>query len=109
MLTKKIEAFYQLCQKRGLTGEQGVIIPATNGINLVLSDDVVQAVEDNLFTIYPVNNVEEAVEILLGLPLQSEEHESVFSLIAQHIEDVEHHPTHCSALLCRIKHWFNQR
>ncbi|MCE7534831.1 AAA family ATPase [Aliivibrio fischeri] len=108
-VNEKIEAFYQLCQKRGLTGEQGVIIPATNGINLVLSDDVVQAVEDNLFTIYPVNNVEEAVEILLGLPLQSEEHESVFSLIAQHIEDVEHHPTHCSALLCRIKHWFNQR
>lgn len=108
-VNEKIEAFFQLCQKRGLTGEQGVIIPATNTINLVLSDDVVEAVENDLFSIYPVNTVDEAVELLLGLPLHSEEHESVFSLIAQHIEDVEHHPTHCSALLCRIKNWFNQR
>ena len=108
-VNEKIEAFFQLCEKRGLTGEQGVIIPETNGINLVLSDEVIQAVNDKQFTIHLVSHVEEAVELLTGLPLQSEEHESIFSLIAQHIEDVEHNPNQCSALFCRIKNWFNQR
>ncbi|MDD9194692.1 AAA family ATPase [Aliivibrio sp. S3MY1] len=108
-VNEKIEAFFQLCEKRGLTGEQGVIIPKTNGINLVLSDEVIQAVNEKQFTIHLVSHVEEAVELLTGLPLQSEEHESIFSLIAQHIEDVEHNPNQCSALFCRIKNWFNQR
>ena len=108
-VNEKIEAFFQLCEKRGLTGEQGVIIPETNGINLVLSDEVIQAVNEKQFTIHLVSHVEEAVELLTGLPLQSEEHESIFSLIAQHIEDVEHNPNQCSALFCRIKNWFNQR
>ncbi|WP_375322419.1 AAA family ATPase [Aliivibrio logei] len=108
-VNEKIEAFFQLCEKRGLTGEQGVIIPETNGINLVLSDDVIRAVEEKQFTIHGINHVEQAIELLTGLPLQSEEHESIFSLIAQHIEDVEHNPNQCSALLCRIKNWFNQR
>ncbi len=107
-VNEKIEAFFQLCDKRGLTGEQGVIIPQTNGINLVLSDDVIRAVEQKQFTIHPISHVEQAVELLTGLPLQSEEHESMFSLIAQHIEDVEHNPSQCSALFCRIKNWFNQ-
>lgn len=108
-VNEKIEAFFHLCQKRGLTGEQGVIIPETNIINLVLSEDVIQAVEDKKFILYPVSHVEQAVELLTGLPLQSEEHESIFSLITQHIEDVEHNPTQCTAILCRIKNWFNQR
>ena len=108
-VNEKIEAFFQLCEKRGLTGEQGVIIPETNGINLVLSDEVIQAVNDKQFTIHLVSHVEDAVELLTGLPLQSEEHESIFSLIAQHIEDVEQNPNQCSALFCRIKNWFNQR
>ncbi|RYU68650.1 Lon protease family protein [Aliivibrio finisterrensis] len=108
-VNEKIEAFFQLCEKRGLTGEQGVIIPETNGINLVLSDEVIRAVEEQQFTIHLISHVEEAVELLTGLPLQSEEHESIFSLIAQHIEDVEHNPSQCSALFCRIKNWFNQR
>ncbi|MDD9178715.1 MULTISPECIES: AAA family ATPase [Aliivibrio] len=108
-VNEKIEAFFQLCEKRGLTGKQGVIIPETNGINLVLSDEVIRAVEEKQFTIYPISHVEQAVELLTGMPLQSEEHESIFSLIAQHIEDVEHNPSQCSALFCRFKNWFNQR
>ncbi|KAB2824699.1 AAA family ATPase [Aliivibrio finisterrensis] len=107
-VNEKIEAFFQLCEKRGLTDKQGVIIPETNGINLVLSDEVIRAVEDKQFTIYPISHVDQAVELLTGMPLQSEEHESIFSLIAQHIEDVEHNPSQCSALFCRIKNWFNQ-
>lgn len=108
-VNEKIEAFFQLCEKRGLTGEQGVIIPETNGINLVLSDDVIRAVEDKQFIIHGISHVDQAIELLTGLPLHSEEHESILSLIAQHIEDVEHNPSQCSALLCRIKNWLNQR
>ena len=65
---EKIEGFFRLCQERGLTGTQGVIIPKTNQVNLMLDDDVVQAVVDGKFTIYAVEDIDQALEILLGVP-----------------------------------------
>ena len=67
-VTYKIEGFFQLCKARGLTGEQGVIIPYQNIKNLVLKDEVIKAVEEGKFHIYPVKNVDEGIEILMGLP-----------------------------------------
>jgi lon-related putative ATP-dependent protease len=66
--TYKIEGFFDLCKKRGLTGRQGVIIPTRNIRDLVLKDEVVQAVKEGLFHIYPVSHVNEGLEILLGVP-----------------------------------------
>ena len=66
--THKIEGFYEVCKTRGLTGRQGVIIPKDNVKNLVLRDDVVQAVRDGLFTIYAVETVEQGMEVLTGIP-----------------------------------------
>lgn len=65
-VNEKIEGYFRLCQSRGLTGEQGVVIPASNQLNLVLQDDVVAAVAAGQFHIYIVRNVDEALELLLG-------------------------------------------
>jgi predicted ATP-dependent protease len=67
-VTYKIEGFYELCAKRGLTGSQGVLIPVQNVPDLVLNDDVIQAVKDGQFHIYPISHVDEGIEILTGVP-----------------------------------------
>ncbi len=66
-VTSKIEGFFQVCRRRGLTGEQGVLIPADNVDNLMLSEEVVRAVEEDRFHIFPVRTIERAVEILMGM------------------------------------------
>ena len=63
-IPKKIEGFYYCCKHKGLTGEQGVIIPAKNEDNLVLCEEVEEAIKNKKFHIYKVNKVEEAMEIL---------------------------------------------
>ena len=65
-VTEKVEGFYFTCKKQGLTGEQGVILPKNNLRNLVLQDEVAKAIEDGKFHIYPVERIEEAIEILTG-------------------------------------------
>ncbi len=67
-VNEKIEGFYRLCQDTGLTGQQGVIIPKTNMINLMLSPEVIAAVEAKKFHIYAVDNVDQALEILMAQP-----------------------------------------
>lgn len=64
----KIEGFYDVCRERGLTGGQGVIIPASNVVNLMLREDVVQAVADGRFFIWPVATIDEGIEILMDMP-----------------------------------------
>ncbi|MDR1533014.1 MAG: AAA family ATPase [Clostridiales bacterium] len=66
-VTYKIEGFFDLCEKRGLTGKQGVIIPKQNIVDLVLKDKVVEAVKDGMFHIYSISHVDEGVEILTGV------------------------------------------
>lgn len=65
-VNEKIEGFFKLCQKRGLTGEQAVIIPKANVNNLVLSAEVVSAVEQGTFSIYVVETVAQALALLSG-------------------------------------------
>ena len=62
--THKIEGFFELCKSRGLTGIQGVIIPHQNIINLNLCDEVVDAVKNGMFHIYPIKTIDEGIEIL---------------------------------------------
>ncbi|MDD4170330.1 MAG: Lon protease family protein, partial [Desulfotomaculaceae bacterium] len=64
--TEKIEGFFDICQARGLTGEQGVIIPAQNIDDLMLKDEVLEAVHSGRFHIYAVSNIEEGIELLSG-------------------------------------------
>lgn len=65
-VNEKIEGFFRLCQARGLTGQQAAIIPAANKRNLMLKQDVIDAVEQGLFAIYTVSTVNETLELLTG-------------------------------------------
>jgi lon-related putative ATP-dependent protease len=65
-INEKIEGFFDVCRDRGLTGRQGVVIPAANTIHLMLRDDVVEAVRAGRFQVYAVATVDQAIELLSG-------------------------------------------
>ena len=65
-VNEKIEGFFRLCEARGLTGEQGVIIPHSNVANLMLDERVLQAVRAGQFNVYAVRHVDEALSLLVG-------------------------------------------
>jgi predicted ATP-dependent protease len=67
-VNEKIEGFFEVCKARGLTGRQGVMIPAPNRQELMLCDPVVEAVREGKFHIYAVETVDQGLEILTGLP-----------------------------------------
>ena len=67
-VNQKIEGFFRVCKAKGLTGDQGVLIPAANIENLMLHRDVVEAVEAGTFHIYPIKTIEEGIECLTGMP-----------------------------------------
>ncbi len=66
-VNEKIEGFFEICASRGLSGEQGVIIPAANQVHLMLHRDVREAVSEGRFSIYPVRQVAEVMQLLSGL------------------------------------------
>jgi ATP-dependent Lon protease len=66
-VNQKIEGFFDICRVKGLTGEQGVIIPARNVEDLMLREDVVAAVAAGRFHIWPVDTIEQGIEILTGV------------------------------------------
>lgn len=66
-VTRKIEGFFEVCRRHGLTGKQGVILPKDNIAHLMLNDDVTNAVKTGQFHIYPVGHIAEALELLTGM------------------------------------------
>jgi lon-related putative ATP-dependent protease len=81
-VNEKIEGFFDVCKARGLIGGQGVVIPESNVKNLMLRDDVVQAVAQGKFAIYPVSHVDQGLEILTG-----ETAETVHSRVETRLSD----------------------
>ncbi len=67
-VNEKIEGFFDLCRQRGLDGHQGVLIPRANVQHLMLRDDVVQAVAQGRFNVHAVDDVDQAIERLTGVP-----------------------------------------
>lgn len=67
-VNEKIEGFFDICRERGLSGKQGVLIPAANLEHLMLKDEVVAAARAGQFHIYAVRTVDEAIELLTGVP-----------------------------------------
>jgi lon-related putative ATP-dependent protease len=67
-VNEKIEGFFDLCQQTELTGEQGVLIPQANVKHLMLREDVVAAVENGRFHIYPIKHIDQGIALLTGLP-----------------------------------------
>lgn len=67
-VNEKIEGFFDICEARGLSGEQGVLIPRANVKNLMLRPDVVAAVDSKKFSVYAVDTIEQGIELLTGQP-----------------------------------------
>ena len=67
-VNEKIEGFFDICKQRGLSGEQGVLIPATNVMHLMLRQEVIDAVKAGKFHIYPVETIDQGIELLTGRP-----------------------------------------
>lgn len=65
-VNEKIEGFYDICKERGLTGEQGILIPKSNVKNLMLKEEVVKAVEASEFHIYAIETIDEGMELMTG-------------------------------------------
>lgn len=83
-VTDKIEGYFKVCRTLGLTGEQGVIIPATNVPSLMLSDEVVAAVEAGQFHVWSVRTIDEGIELLTGVPAGERDAEGHFPADSVH-------------------------
>lgn len=67
-VNEKVEGFFEVCKAQGLTGDQGVMIPKSNVKNLMLKEEVVEAVKDGRFHLWPVGTIDEGIEVLTGVP-----------------------------------------
>jgi len=67
-VNQKIEGYFEICKARGLDGKHGCLIPESNVKNLMLKDEVVDAVSKGMFHIYPIRTVDEGLEVLTGVP-----------------------------------------
>jgi lon-related putative ATP-dependent protease len=65
-VNQKIEGFFDVCKAKGMTGKQGCVIPESNVQNLMLREDLVRAIKDDRFHIYPVRTIDEGIEVLTG-------------------------------------------
>lgn len=77
-VNEKIEGFFRVCEIKGFKGGEGVIIPIQNVDNLMLSDEVIKAVEDDIFSIYAVSTIDEGIEILTGIKAGSRDEKGFF-------------------------------
>lgn len=77
-VNEKIEGFFELCKMRGLDGTQGVIIPRKNVHHLMLKKEVVDAVREGKFSIFPIERVEEGMEIFTGMPMGQMQEDGTF-------------------------------
>jgi len=78
-VNEKVEAWFRLCKERGLTGDQGVMIPVQNVQNLMLNDEVITAVEAGKFHVYPIETIEQGIQLLTGMPAGEPEAEGGYS------------------------------
>jgi predicted ATP-dependent protease len=67
-INEKIEGFFAVCKRSGLTGQQGIVIPASNIMHLMLKKEVRDAVDHGLFNVWAINNVDQGIELITGIP-----------------------------------------
>ncbi len=108
-VSRKIEGFFGICSRRGLTGEQGVIIPRDNVDHLMLSPRIREAVDAGKFAIYPVEHITEALELLTGLPAGRPlknggfTRGSLYDLVDRRLQDFGHSAEHAYSKPLRKK------
>jgi predicted ATP-dependent protease len=93
-VNEKVEGFFAICRQRGLTGKQGVIIPASNVQHLMLRQEVIDAVASDQFHIYAIHHVNDALTLLSGLEAGAADEQGGF---------VTH--SFNAAVLARLKKW----
>ncbi|MCC8097364.1 MAG: AAA family ATPase [Eubacterium sp.] len=84
-VTHKVEGFYDTCKRKGLTGEQGVMLPKQNVKELVLNDEVLEAIQKGTFKLYAIDTIDDGIEILTGQKA-SEVHEKVYNKLRSYYE-----------------------
>jgi len=67
-VNEKLEGFFEVCKAKGLTGQQGAMIPASNVPNLMLKEEILEAAKAGKFSIYPARTIDEGIEFLTGVP-----------------------------------------
>lgn len=91
-VNEKIEGFFNLCAKRGLTGDQGVIIPSSNTLQLNLPTNIIQAVDSGQFHIHQINHMDQAIELLMLKPAGSPDEnnnfpdETIYGMVQQRLD-----------------------
>ena len=102
-VNEKVEGFFDICCRRGLTGRQGVIIPKSNIVNLMLKKEVLEAVRKKQFTIYSIEHVDQALSLLIGRQAGELNHrgeypaESINAIIQHNLEafsSIKHQEQH---------------
>jgi predicted ATP-dependent protease len=66
-VNEKVEGFYEVCKSKGLTGKEGCMIPHSNVRNLMLKEEVVEAIKEGRFHIWPAKTIDQGIEILTGV------------------------------------------
>ncbi len=86
---EKIEGFFDVCKAHGLTGQQGVLIPASNAKNLILRADVMDAIEHGQFHIYPIQTIDQGIELLSGMRAGAvKEEDTINGRVSQRLHDL---------------------
>lgn len=103
-VNEKVEGFYHICRELGLTGSQGVCIPKSNVKNLVLRPDVQQAIADSQFHIWAITDIDDAIELLTGIPAGNTEtsgtfHSNVADRLAVMIDILKEQPIQTMPLI----------
>ncbi len=107
-VNEKIEGFFALCQSRGLDGSHGVIIPTANVRHLCLHEELVEAVREEQFHIWPVETIDEALELLTGIPYDHEQKPNLIASIRERIAYINQHERLRLPWGFRWLNWFNQ-
>ncbi|WP_087017841.1 S16 family serine protease [Thaumasiovibrio subtropicus] len=108
-INEKIEGFFHVCSHRGLTGEQGVILPQANIVNLCLNDEVMNAIKEGQFHLWPVEDVHQALPLLTEVPFDGErDQETLLNKIGQRIDEFHGDDLPPRGLISRILNWFVQ-
>lgn len=105
-LNEKIEGFFNVCQQRGLTGKQGVIIPAANVRHLSLNQEIQQAVETGEFTLWAIDDVADALPLLTGLNWDGEGQTTLLQTIQERIAQANQHEERQLPWALRWLNWF---
>lgn len=116
-VNEKIEGFFNLCAKRGLTGDQGVIIPSSNTLQLNLPTNVIQAVDSGQFHIHQITHMDEAIELLMLKPAGSPDDdnnfpdETIYGMVQQRLDrlagQIEEELTFFEKMLTKLRFFRN--